>query len=154
MSNNKAQEEKPTEELEETTEAAPTEKRKKTNIEIYNEEKLKRAGKRVQNEKDKSKLLLEELVKSYKSRADKETIAIIKDLALEDQLTVLKAKEKTEKTKAPEPNTGSIPTPLGPVQSGLEKYMKFNQYTGEISWIIPASVLLNPEKNKKLGEMN
>ena len=148
MSERETQDEQSTEESEATTEEKPVSKPKKTNIEIYNEERIKRAGKKVINEKEKSKLLLEELVKSYKSRADKETVAIIKDLALEDQLVVLKAKEKQ---KPPEPNTSSIPTPMGPIKTGLEKYMKFNQYTGEIEWRIPASELLNPEKNKKLG---
>ena len=150
MSEEKARDEKPTEEIEKPTEEKKGKKKKPNNIAIYNQERLKRASQKVQDEKKKSEELLQELLKVYKSRADKETVAVIKDLAIEDQITVLKAKEKN---KPPEPNTPSIPTPVGAVKTGLEKYLKIhNPYTGELQWEIPASVLLNPEKNKKLGE--
>lgn len=131
---------------------APTEgnkPRKKSNIEIYNEEKYKKSQNRVQVEKDRNKELLDELLTTYKSRADKQTIEIIKDLDIESQIKVLKAREKT---KAPDPNTPSIPTPVGPVKNGLEKYItKHNPWSGELEYQIPASVLMNPEKNKQLG---
>lgn len=60
--------------------------------------------------------------------------------------------QENAKIQKPDPNTPTIPTPTGMPKPGLEKYMKFNPGSEKISWEIPATVLLDPIKNKKLGE--
>lgn len=60
--------------------------------------------------------------------------------------------QENAKNQPPMPNAPTIPTPTGIPKLGLEKYMKYVPGSEKISWEIPASVLLDPEKNKKLGE--
>jgi len=100
---------------------------------------------------DKENLWRDELIQSLENQADYQTKEIIKDLDPESKLLVLKARVELNK-KHPSPNTSSIPTPVGNVKMGIEKYMKFVPGSGKIEWSIPASVILDPIKNKKLGE--
>jgi len=60
--------------------------------------------------------------------------------------------QENAKIQTPAPNTPTIPTPTGMPKPGLEKYMRYVPGSDKISWEIPATVLLDPEKNKKLGE--
>ena len=56
------------------------------------------------------------------------------------------------KNQKPMPNMPGIPQPTGIPKVGLAKYMKYTPGIDKISWEIPMSELLDPEKNKKLGE--
>lgn len=49
-------------------------------------------------------------------------------------------------------NNPSVPRPLGSKRLKIEKYMKYVPGTDKIEWNIPMSELMNPEKNKSLGE--
>lgn len=60
--------------------------------------------------------------------------------------------QENAKIQKPAPNMPTIPTPTGTPQPGLAKYMKYVPGSEKISWEIPASELLDPIKNKKLGE--
>ena len=60
--------------------------------------------------------------------------------------------QENAKIQKPLPNTGSVPTPTGTPQLGMAKYMKYNPGSEKITWEIPASVMLDPKKNKELGE--
>jgi len=100
-------------------------------------------------EKDEVLKIKEEFLESLIARADIRTKALIDKLDIDSKILVLQENEKQQK---PMPNMPGIPTPTGMPKVGLEKYMTYVPGSEKISWEIPASVLLDPEKNKKLGE--
>jgi len=100
-------------------------------------------------EKDKVLDLKEQLLDTLMARADVRTKTIIEKLDIDSKIIVLKENETQQK---PMPNAPTIPQPIGMPKLGLQKYMKFVPGSEKISWSIPASVLLDPIKNKQLGE--
>ena len=131
---------------------SPTEEiKEKTNIEKYNEKRKTEVKEDIESAEDRAEAFRDELIETLKSRADKRTLTLIKSLDKDSQLVVLKENEK-QNLKNPMPNMPGIPNPVGAPKIGLAKYMKFVPGSDKISWEIPATVLLDPEKNKKLGE--
>ena len=100
-------------------------------------------------DKDEVLKIKEQFLETLIARADVRTKALIDKLDIDSKILVLQENEKQQK---PLPNTPSIPTPTGMPKVGLAKYMKYVPGSEKISWEIPASVLLDPKKNKKLGE--
>ena len=89
---------------------------------------------------------------------DPQIHAILEDLDLDNQYKVL---IKAAKDKKPDPNI-RLMTPIGSgkPKMGIEKYMTIDEKSfrkkgfGDVEIILPASVALNPEENKKLREHN
>ena len=72
-------------------------------------------------------------------------------IPLDGQLQIL---ENYKKSKSRSPNTPIInqPTSYGQKKFGIDPYITFDKVKGEIKMQIPIEELLDPEKNKKLGE--
>ena len=126
---------------------------KKTNIELYNERKQDEVKQDLDTAKtevlDVEKNFLDTL-KAIASPQARGYAKIFEDKGdIKSALIVLQEDVKNQK---PMPNTSSIPQPVGMPKVGLAKYMKYRPGSEKISWEIPMSVVLNPEKNKKLGE--
>ena len=100
---------------------------------------------------EKADIWRDELIESLSNQADLRTKELIKNLDPDSKLLVLKENIK-QIAAHPAPNNPSIPNPTGQPKVGLAKYMKFVPGSDKIEWNIPASVLLDPIKNKKLGE--
>ena len=49
-------------------------------------------------------------------------------------------------------NNPSIPKPTGEGRLQIERFMKYVPGTDKIQWDIPMSEVMDPEKNKKLGQ--
>lgn len=102
---------------------------------------------------DKVKGLQQQLLDTLMGGADVRARALAQPFIdkkdLDSAILLLQENAKQQK---PAPNTPTIPTPTGTPKPGLEKYMKYVPGSEKISWEIPATVLLDPEKNKKLGE--
>ena len=100
-------------------------------------------------EKDEVLKIKKEFLETLLTRADVRTKALIDKLDIDSKILVLQENEKQQK---PLPNSSTIPTPTGMPKPGLEKYMTYVPGSEKISWEIPATVLLDPKKNKQLGE--
>jgi len=100
-------------------------------------------------EKDEVSDIKNQLLDSLLVRADVRTKTIIEKLDIDSKILVLR---ENEKQQTPMPNAPTIPQPIGMPKLGLQKYMKYTPGSEKISWSIPASVLLDPIKNKQLGE--
>lgn len=147
--NNKDQ--KPADKVEQST----TEKPKKSNIEIHNEKKREEVKQDLSNAKDEVLEVEKQFLETLKGRASEEAKAYAKIFEDKDDIkSALLILQEHDKNQKPAPNTPSIPQPIGISKVGLAKYMKYVPGSEKISWEIPASVLLDPEKNKKLGEYN
>jgi len=77
-------------------------------------------------------------------------------------LLILKNKLKNQQTQEPEKQNRSTnssilpaPAPIGQNKKkfGIDPYIVFDQVKDEIRMEIPWDVLMNPEKNRKLGEL-
>lgn len=79
---------------------------------------------------------------------------IFKDKGDMDSAILILQESRKNNAAKPSPNTSSIPQPVGIPKVGLSKYMKFVPGTDRIEWNIPMSELMDPEKNKKLGDYN
>lgn len=106
-------------------------------------------------EKPKEHPHLVELVKMKKQAAhltlNESEMLEMNDLATQNKmLDIILEKRKSR----PGANRGSLPTPVGVGESkyGIDRYMKIDPDKHEIHMEIPFSVLMDPEKNKKLGE--
>lgn len=138
----------------EPTPTPPSEKRDLTNIEKYNlkkrmEAQIKEAEDQKKAEKaeaKKSDVFLKEALEARKFNAPQYVLDLIEGLDPESQLMVLKA----HADKIKDPNQSSIPVPIGREKEPLEEYMIFNPTKETIEYNIPASVLMNPNKNKRL----
>lgn len=133
----------------------PEEQRELSNIEKYNLRKkieaemaAEKAAKQQEKQQEKKEnVWLTEAVNAYKASASPRIIELIKDLDPESQLVVLKANAESRT----DPNTSSLPIPVGPNKDYLwDNYTTFNQTKDKIEYNIPASELMNPNKNRKL----
>lgn len=123
-----------------------------TNIEKYNIEKAVKV--KVEAEKDKEikskdktiNIFLQEAIDARKLQAPQYVLNLLEKLDPESQLAVLKAHSE----KNADPNTSSIGRPIGRDKDPLEEYMDYNPNKDTITYNIPASVLMNPKKNKTL----
>lgn len=104
-----------------------------------------------QTPEDKANVWRDELIESLSNQVDNRTKELIKDLDPDSKVLVLKEQIK-QLAAHPAPNNPSIPNPTGRPKMGLEKYMKYVPGSDKLEWEIPATVLLDPIKNKKLGE--
>ena len=134
----------------------PTEEKPQSNIEKYNEKvkaegiKPKVSEKVLELQTNLYNTLLETAPQHSKGYAD----IMKKKGDMDSAILILKEGIKNEKAKSPAPNTSSIPQPVGIPKTGLAKYMTYVPGTDKISWSIPMSELMDPEKNKKLGDYN
>ena len=139
--------------LTETVVDSTEESSKKTNIELYNERKREEVKQDLEIAKtevlDVEQNFLDTL-KAIASPQAKGYAKIFEDKGdIKSALIVLQEDVKNQK---PMPNSSSIPQPVGMPKIGLAKYMKYRPGSEKISWEIPASVVLDPEKNKQLGD--
>jgi len=98
---------------------------------------------------------LEELVKTYKE-VTKMDPKLLEGLDTKNQYLILK---NAMKDKKPDPNMKLYtPTSTGKVMLGIDEFMKVDEKSfkdkgfGKVEINIPASVLFDPEKAKKLGQ--
>ena len=145
--NNK--DEKPTEKSVDSTEEKP----KKTNIEIYNEKKREETKQDLETAKDKILDVERDFLETLKGIASPQARTYAKIFEEKNDIkSALLVLQEDVKNQKPMPNMPGIPQPTGIPKVGLAKYMKYTPGIDKISWEIPMSELLDPEKNKKLGE--
>ena len=137
-------------EAEEIEQPEQPEKKELTNIEKYNvarkEEAKKTKAKEEKAQERKLKSYLKEAIESRKAHAPQYVLNLIEKLDPESQLEVLKAHDE----RRADPNVSTLGVPIGRVKNPLEEYMDYNPTKDRIDYNIPASVLMNNEKNKKL----
>jgi hypothetical protein len=137
-------------EKKEAKEAKPEEKKELTNIEKYNAARkveLEKVKVKESKTKDReTKKYLKEAIEARKAHAPKYVLNLIENLDPKSQLEVLKAHDERQ----PDPNVSSIGVPIGREKDPLEQYMNFNPNKDTIEWNIPASELMDRNKNKKL----
>ena len=137
-------------EKKEVKEPKPEAKTELTNIEKYNAARkveLEKVQVKESKAKDReTKKYLKEAIEARKAHAPQYVLNLIEKLDPASQLEVLKAHDERQ----PDPNVSSIGVPIGREKDPLEQYMAFNPSKDTIEWNIPASELMNQDKNKKL----
>lgn len=114
----------------------------------------------VKPEDAQMKNFVETLQNTLRGRIPQYLLDATKEMDLTSAYAVLKAhSENLQEPKGTDPNTPIIPLPLGGQRRKqvIDRYLTIttnpsNPKLNEITLDIPASVALNPEKNKKLGD--
>lgn len=146
MSDKKIEDPKPTEP------EKPTPAPQLSNIELFNlkkklkEEVVEETDKVIESKDKKVDAFLKEAIEARKINAPPYILNIIESLDPESQLVVLKAHAE----KNADPNISTLGVPIGKEKHPLEEYMIYNVNKDTINYSIPASVLMDPKKNKKL----
>lgn len=94
-------------------------------------------------------LLIEAYRPSYQEKK------LLDTMSIEQQVETLKKLKADRDAKGkPTGNRAILPTSLGinTKERGIDQYIEFDQAKGEIRMEFPPNVILDPEKNKKLGE--
>lgn len=128
-----------------------TEEKPKSNIEKYND-KVKAEGIKPEVPEgvlELQKQLYDTLLATATPEAKGYAGVFEKKGDMDSAILIL---QESAKNKQPAPNTSSLPQPVGVPKIGLAKYMRYVPGTDKISWDIPMSVLMDPKKNKQLGE--
>jgi len=133
------------------TTSVPTEEKPKSNIEKYNEKiKVEGIKPKVSEKVKELQMNLYNTLLANTSPEAKGYAEIMKDKG--DMDSAILILQESVKNKKPAPNSSSIPQPVGIPKVGLAKYMRYVPGSDKIEWNIPMSELMDPEKNKQLGD--